>query len=113
MASFTAFSFSRYLRRTSSALLGRAADFVKGRPHDFKVIVARQGLQRFLYQLTFPYQSIFILGLGATSVELGVVNSVGLAIGAVASPFTGWFTDTAQKASTSSGWTSCSGFLFF
>ena len=93
MASFTAFPFSRHLRRTSSELVGRAADFVKGRPHDFKVIVARQGLQRFLYQLTFPYQSIFIVGLGATSVELGVVNNVGLAIGAVASPFTGWLID--------------------
>lgn len=73
--------------------MGRAACFVKNRPRDFKVIVARQGLQRFLYQLTFPYQSIYTVGLGATSVELGIVNSVGIGIGALASPFTGWMID--------------------
>ncbi len=93
MTSCRVFPLSQYLRRTSSDIVGRAADFVKGRPHDFKVIVARQGLQRFLYQLTFPYQSIFIVGLGATSVELGVVNSVGIGIGAIAAPFTGWLID--------------------
>ena len=77
----------------SLELAGRAAAFVKGRPHDFKVVVARQGFQRFLYQLTFPYQAIYTVALGANSVELGLVNSVGMGIGVIASPFTGWLID--------------------
>jgi len=74
-------------------LAGKATSFVKGRPRDFKVVVVRMGFQRFLYQLTFPYQSIYTVELGANSVELGLVNSVGMAIGAIVSPFIGWLID--------------------
>ena len=74
-------------------LVGRAASFVKRRPRDFKVVAVRNGLQQFLYQLTFPYQSIYTVALGANSVQLGLVNSVGMGIGGVVSPFTGWLID--------------------
>lgn len=74
-------------------LAGRAASFIKSRPHDFKVVVVRQGLQQFLYQLTYPYQSIYTVALGASPVELGLVNSVGMGVGAAVSPFTGWLVD--------------------
>jgi MFS family permease len=73
--------------------LGRAISFVKGRPHDFKIIVTRFGLQQFLYQLTFPYQSIYTVALGANSVQLGLVNSVGMGVSAITSPVAGWLVD--------------------
>jgi MFS family permease len=60
---------------------------------DWKVTVARTSLDRLTYQMVFPYQSIYIMALGATATQLGAVNSVGMAVAGLFGPLTGWFID--------------------
>jgi len=43
--------------------------------------------------MVFPYLSIYIVALGATGTQLGIVNSIGMVIAAIGGPFTGWFID--------------------
>jgi len=43
--------------------------------------------------MVFPYLSIYIIALGATVTQLGMVNSLGMIAAAGSSPLTGWFID--------------------
>ena len=43
--------------------------------------------------MVFPYLSIYIVALGATGTQLGMVNSIGMIIAGLFGPFTGWFID--------------------
>jgi len=70
-----------------------AAVFLRRQQRDWKVTVARTSLDRFAYQIIFPYLSLYIVALGATATELGFVNSIGMIAAGVISPFTGWFID--------------------
>jgi MFS family permease len=47
----------------------------------------------FLYNLVAPYLSIYTLDLGASATQLGLVNSVGMAVAGIAAPFIGWIID--------------------
>lgn len=55
--------------------------------------VLRTSLDKFAYQIVFPYLSIYIVALGATGVQLGMVNSIGMIIAGLCGPFTGWLID--------------------
>jgi len=74
-------------------LFADAAVFLRRQQRDWKVTVARTSLDRFAYQIIFPYLSLYIVALGATATELGFVNSIGMIAAGVISPFTGWFID--------------------
>lgn len=67
--------------------------FLKRQHHDWKVTVARTSLAKLAYQIVFPYLSIYIVALGATATQLGIVNSVGMIVSAFFAPFTGLFID--------------------
>jgi MFS family permease len=71
----------------------KGIDFIRKQPRDWRVTAARMSLKTFAYRIVFPYQSIYIIALGATATQLGIVNSVGMAIAGLASPFTGWLID--------------------
>jgi MFS family permease len=43
--------------------------------------------------MVFPYLSIYILALGATATQLGLVISLGMMLAGFLSPFTGWYID--------------------
>ena len=43
--------------------------------------------------MVFPYLSIYIIALGATATQLGIVNSLGMISAGIISPLTGWFID--------------------
>ena len=43
--------------------------------------------------MVFPYLSIYIVALGATATQLGLVNSIGMIAAGIIGPFTGWFID--------------------
>ncbi len=43
--------------------------------------------------MVFPYLSIYIVALGATVTQLGMVNSVGMIAAGMVGPLTGWFID--------------------
>jgi MFS family permease len=68
------------------AFLGRQA-------RDWRITVTRTSLDRLAYQIVFPYLSLYILSLGATATQLGMVNSLGMFLAGLAGPFTGWYID--------------------
>jgi len=43
--------------------------------------------------MVFPYLSIYIVALGASATQLGMVNSIGMIFAGIASPLVGWFID--------------------
>jgi len=67
--------------------------FLKRQQRDWKVTVLRTSLDKLAYQMVFPYLSIYIVALGASGTQLGIVNSIGMIIAAIGGPFTGWFID--------------------
>jgi MFS family permease len=50
-------------------------------------------MDKLAYQMVFPYLSVYIVALGASGTQLGMVNSIGMMIAGLFSPFTGWFID--------------------
>jgi MFS family permease len=79
--------------RHLSALLDDGISFVVRQPRDWKVTVLRTSLDKLAYQMVFPYLSIYIVALGATGTQLGLVNSIGMIIAGFCGPFTGWVID--------------------
>ncbi len=57
--------------------------FLRRQSRNFNMIVARAAFSTFLVGLTSPYESIYVVMLGATTVQLGLVNSVGNAASAL------------------------------
>ena len=67
--------------------------FLERQARDWKVTVMRTSLDRLAYQMVFPYLSIYILALGASATQLGLVISLGMMLAGFVSPFTGWYID--------------------
>jgi MFS family permease len=76
-----------------AAFLHSGRSFLKRQHRDWKITVLRTSLERLSYQIVFPYLSIYIVALGATGTQLGIVNSTGMIIAGICAPFTGWFID--------------------
>ncbi|HEY5433967.1 MAG TPA: MFS transporter [Candidatus Limnocylindrales bacterium] len=68
-------------------------EFLRRQQRDWMVTVVRTSLDRLAYQMVFPYLSIYIIALGATATQLGLVNSLGMLVAGLAGPFTGWLID--------------------
>ncbi len=71
----------------------RGFSFLARQKRNYRVSVARSSAQSFLLNLTQQYNSIYTVGLGAGSVELGTVTSIGGAISSLISPPIGWLAD--------------------
>jgi MFS family permease len=71
----------------------RSLRFARRQTHDFKLMLARRTLHGLATGLTVQYRSIYTVGLGASPVQLGSLQSVGNAVGALASLPAGWFID--------------------
>ena len=67
--------------------------FIGRQSRDWRVTVARTSLDRLVYQMVFPYLSIYIVALGATATQLGAINSAGMVAAAILGPSTGWLID--------------------
>ncbi len=67
-----------------------ALNFLRRQPRNFNVIVGRATISNFLIGLTSPYESIYVVALGASSVQLGLVNSIGNAASALIAAPAGW-----------------------
>jgi MFS family permease len=67
--------------------------FLRRQQRDWKVTVVRTAFDRLAYQMVYPYLSVYIVGLGASATQLGLVNSLGMIVAGLAGPFTGWFID--------------------
>jgi MFS family permease len=70
-----------------------AMAFLRRQQRDWNVTVVRTSLDRLAYQIVFPYLSVYIVALGASATQLGLVNSLGLVAAGLASPFIGWLID--------------------
>lgn len=68
----------------------QALAFLRRQPRNFNVIVGRVAFATFLTGLTSPYESIYVVALGASSAELGLVNSIGNAASALIAAPAGW-----------------------
>jgi MFS family permease len=79
--------------KSTPGFLSSGIFFLKRQQRDWKVTVARTSMDRLAYQMVFPYLSVYIVALGASATQLGIVNSIGMMIGGLFGPFTGWFID--------------------
>ena len=82
-----------YPAKSTPAFLSNGISFLKRQQRDWKVTVARTSMDKLAYQMVFPYLSIYIVALGASATQLGIVNSIGMMIAGLFGPFTGWFID--------------------
>jgi MFS family permease len=73
--------------------LKRGLDFAQRQTHDFKLMLGRRTLHGLATGLTTQYSSLYATLLGASAVQLGSLQSVGNAVGALASLPAGWFID--------------------
>ncbi|MGD1997134.1 MAG: MFS transporter, partial [Anaerolineae bacterium] len=71
----------------------RAIEFVRRQKHNYRVAITRSAVSSFLLNLTAQYDSIYTVALGADSVELGTISSIGNGISALISTPVGWLVD--------------------
>lgn len=74
-------------------LASRTIHFARRQTHDFKTMLGRRTLHGLATGLTIQYSSIYATGLGASPVQLGSLQSVGNAVGALAALPAGWLID--------------------
>jgi len=73
--------------------VGAINRFLFRQKRNYRVAVVRSAANSFLANLTAQYDSIYTTALGAGSVELGTVSSIGTGIGALISTPVGWLMD--------------------
>ncbi|MBA7692967.1 hypothetical protein ES703_101542 [subsurface metagenome] len=73
--------------------ISRGYGFLKRQQRDWKVTMARSSSSFFFYRIVFPYVSVYAMALGATGTQLGIINSIGMGIAGLVSPFIGWLID--------------------
>lgn len=78
---------------TLEKAFGRARGFVSRQKHNYRVAIARSAANSFLLSLTAQYDSIYTTALGADSVQLGTISSIGSGISALISTPVGWLVD--------------------
>jgi MFS family permease len=71
----------------------RVAGFAQRQTPDFRLMVLRRALHGVASGLSIQYNSVYATLLGANPVQLGSLESVGNAIGALAALPAGWFID--------------------
>jgi MFS family permease len=74
-------------------LARRSIHFAQRQTHDFKLMLGRRTLHGLATGLTTQYSSLYATLLGANPVQLGSLQSVGNAVGALAAVPAGWFID--------------------
>jgi len=64
---------------------------------NMRVLMVRQSLGMFFRRMVIPYASLFILEVGGTSSQIGVVNSLRPLAGLLMFPISGYLTDRASR----------------
>lgn len=67
--------------------------FWKAQNKDWRVTVIRTSLERLGYKMVLPYISLFIILLGATKTQLGLITSFGMFVMALVGPYMGTLID--------------------
>lgn len=71
----------------------RVLGFVRRQKHNYWVAITRSAGSSFLVNLTAQYESIYTVSLGANSLVLGMIYSIGSGISALISTPAGWLMD--------------------
>lgn len=71
----------------------KAKGFLMRQKRNYRVAIARSASSSFLANLTAQYNSIYTVALGADSVQVGTISSIGGAISALISTPVGWLVD--------------------
>jgi MFS family permease len=79
-------------RKTAGAI-SRGYGFFKRQPRDWKISAGRSNTHWFVHRMINPYLSIYIMALGATATQLGIMNSIGMVVAGLVSPFLGTMID--------------------
>lgn len=77
-------------RRVDDRVLARLSSFFRELDRRVKVAIVGTGIQNWSQQLTMQYNQLYAGDLGASAVELGLLNSVGAAVSSIASFPLGW-----------------------
>ncbi len=67
--------------------------FWKAQKTAWKVTVIRSSLERLGYKMVLPYLSLYVILMGATKTQLGLVTSLGLIVAGLLGPFLGQHID--------------------
>jgi len=78
---------------TTVGAVSRGYGFIKRQQRDWKISAVRSNTSFFLDYLIDPYFSVYVIALGATATQLGIINSVGMVVGGLVSPFLGILID--------------------
>ena len=79
--------------KVTTHAVSKGIGFLRRQPHDWQVTVARTSIGSLCYQIVYPYCSIYTVALGATAVQLGMVNSIGMCVAGLLSPIIGCLID--------------------
>jgi MFS family permease len=71
----------------------RSIGFIRRQTRNFKIMLVRRALHGIASNLSMQFNSIYATALGADPVQLGSLQSVGNAIGAIVSVPAGWLID--------------------
>ena len=77
----------------TQARVDKVVGFVRRQKHNYYIGVARSSANSFLLGLTNQYNAIYAVDLGANSVQLGSLSSMGSAISTLLSTPVGWLVD--------------------
>jgi len=67
--------------------------FWKAQQKPWRITVVRTSLERFGYKLVLPYLSLYIVLMGATETQLGLVTSLGIIVAGLLGPLLGNYID--------------------
>ena len=71
--------------------------FWKAQQKDWRITVIRTSLERLGYKIILPYLTLYIVLLGATKTQLGLVTSLGLIASGLIGPYIGQVIDRQKK----------------
>lgn len=74
-------------------VISTATNFVKRQKRNYRIAITRAALSEFLAKLTYQYDSIYTMALGANAVQLGFIMSVGNGVSSLISTPVGWLVD--------------------
>lgn len=83
--------------RNFSSSLGDSFRLVQG---NARAILFSQAIWAVTYSLYFPFLTLYMLDLGCTNQQVGLINAVGMLAGVVVAVFAGWLTDRLGRRLT-------------
>ena len=81
------------IRERAATAVSTWIGFITRQPNEWMITATRTSIYRFFYQMVLPYLSIYTLSLGASGLQLGMVNSIGIGVAGILGPLTGWVID--------------------